>query len=97
MQSRGSGVRRGKNNQFPEATKTLKGHDLCLGSLLFLNKAAPSPRFRSNLYMKYDLMSGRIKLSDTDNQMIEELDTLLRGRFENPDLELPEDNVDISD
>ena len=47
--------------------------------------------------MKYDLMSGRIKLSDTDNQMIEELDTLLRGRFENPDLELPEDNVDISD
>lgn len=97
MQSRGSGVRRGKNNQFPEATKTLKGHDLCLGSLLFLNKAAPSPRFRSNLYMKYDIMSGRIKLSEQDNQMIEELDVLLRGRFENSEMELPEDEVDISD
>ena len=96
-QSRGSGVRRGKNNQFPEATKTLKGHDLCLGSLLFLNKAAPSPRFRSNLYMKYDIMSGRIKLSEQDNKMIEELDVLLRGRFENSEMELPEDEVDISD
>lgn len=96
-QSRGSGVRRGKNNQFPEATKTLKGHDLCLGSLLFLNKAAPSPRFRSNLYMKYDIMSGRIKLSEQDNQMIEELDVLLRGKFENSKMELPEDEVDISD
>lgn len=97
MQSRGSGVRRGKNNQFPEATKTLKGHDLCLGSLLFLNKAAPSPRFRSNLYMKYDIMSGRIKLPEQDNKMIEELDVLLRGRFENSEMELPEDEVDISD
>lgn len=29
--------------------------------------------------------------------MIEELDVLLRGRFENSEMELPEDEVDISD
>lgn len=47
--------------------------------------------------MKYDIMSGRIKLSEQDNKMIEELDALLRGRFENSEMELPEDEVDISD
>ncbi len=86
-QSRGNGVKRGSKTQFPESTKTLKGHDLYLGSLLFLTKTAPSPRFRANLYMNYDVNSGRLIIPKDIERSIEKLDIMLRGRMENAKIE----------
>lgn len=91
MQSRGKGVRRGKESQFPEATKTLKGHDLILGTLLFLNKKAPSPRFRANVYMNYDIYSGRLIIPNDLNEIVTKLDEALRGTIENKNVQLLED------
>jgi len=79
-QSRGNGVKRGKSSQFPESTRTLKGQDLAIGSLLFLAKNAPSPRFRSNLFMNYDLRTGRLLIDDKMRKKIEKLDILLLGK-----------------
>jgi hypothetical protein len=96
-QSRGNGVKRGTKSQFPDATKTLKGHDLALGSLLFLTKTAPSPRFRSNLYLDYDLQTGRLIIDDELTKTIEVLDDHLRGRVENKAIEtfeITDDNLD---
>lgn len=83
MQSRGAGVKRGKQNQFPEATKTLRGYALYIGSILFLNKKAPSPMFRSNLFMDYDLWTGRLTIPSAINETILHLDNMLKGRLEN--------------
>lgn len=91
-QSRGNGVRRGKESQFPESTKTLKGHDLVLGTLLFLNKKAPSPRFRANVYMNYDIYSGRIIIPNELNNIVSRLDEALRGTIENKNVQLLEEN-----
>lgn len=65
--------------QFPESTKTLRGHDLYLGSLLFLNKTAPSPRFRANLYLDYNVHTGRLIIPPELEKTLKKLDTLLMG------------------
>lgn len=95
MQSRGNGVKRGTKSQFPDSTKTLKGHDLCLGSLLFLTKAAPSPRFRINPYLDYSHESGRLIIPPEINTAISKLDTLLRGRVEDARIETHDITEDI--
>lgn len=82
-QARGNGVKRGSNSQFPEATKTLKGNDLLYGSLLFLNKTAPTPTLRLNLYAQYNVNTGKIIVPPELAPTIEKLDILLRGRTEN--------------
>lgn len=82
MQSRGNGVKRGTKSQFPESTKTLKGHDIVLGSMFFLNKKAPTPRFKMNLYARYDVSSGKMIIPDDIKETIEKLDVLLRGKTE---------------
>lgn len=87
-QSRGTGVKRGSKTTFPESTKTLKGHDLYIGSLLFLNKQAPSPRFRSNLYMDYHLYTGKLLIPDGIKDTIKLLDDLLLGKMDNDKAEL---------
>jgi len=79
-QSRGNGVKRGKQSSLPEAMKTLKGQDMFLGSLLFLSKSSNSPRFKSNLFMEYDLHSGRMMPSEAIQPKIKLLDELLLGR-----------------
>lgn len=80
MQSRGNGVRRGTKTQFPESTKTVRGHDLLLGSMLFLNKTAPSPRFRINPYLTIDIDTGRIIIEDNDEITANRLDRMLEGK-----------------
>lgn len=82
-QSRGNGVKRGVKSQFPESTKTLKGHDLLFGSLLFLTKTAPSPRFRANPYLKYNKRNGRLVLTPELDRTANKLDQLLRGHMFN--------------
>lgn len=94
-QSRGAGVKRGKQNQFPEATKTLRGYALYIGSALFLNKKAPSPMFRSNLYMDYDLVTGRLTIPDKINESILLLDDMLKGRLENTKINVLEEDSEI--
>ena len=79
-QSRGNGVRRGSKTQFPESTKTLKGQDLVLGSLLFLTKVAPSPRFKVNMFFNYDPKTGRPLIPEDIDNTVKKLDTLLRGK-----------------
>jgi len=79
-QSRGNGVKRGKQSSLPEAMKTLKGQDMFLGSLLFLSKSSNSPRFKSNLFMNYDLHTGRMMPSKEIQPKITLLDELLLGR-----------------
>ena len=94
-QSRGNGVKRGKQSSLPEAMKTLKGQDMFLGSLLFLSKSSNSPRFKSNLFMNYDLHSGRMMPSEQVLPKIKLLDELLLGRAGDNtkirDTELPPD------
>lgn len=80
MQSRGNGVRRGSKTQFPESTKTLKGQDLYIGSLLFLIKSAPTPRLRFNMFLEYEPLSGKIEIDKKTTKTIEKLDKLLLGR-----------------
>ena len=82
-QSRGAGVNRGTSSQFPESTKTLSGIQLVIGSLLFLNKTAPSPQFRINPYLNYDIYTGRVKIDDETALMVNTLNNLLRGKTEN--------------
>ena len=81
-QSRGNGVKRGSNTQFPESTKLLRGHDLYIGSLLFLSKSKPSPRFRVNPYFNYELDTGRIIIDEKFDKILSELDSMLMGSIE---------------
>lgn len=92
MQSRGKGVRRASNNQFPEARRTLKAHDLYLGSMLFITKAAPSPAFRANLYMNYDIDTGRLIIPEDLDKSLKKLDIMLTGRTDNSKINLMEED-----
>ena len=87
MQSRGNGVNRGNKTQFPESTKTIKGQDLIIGSLLFLTKTAPSPRFRTNIFMDYNIWTGKLQVPDHIARSASKLDTLLQGKIVNDKIE----------
>ena len=93
MQSRGNGVKRGTKSQFPESTKTVKGQDLVMGSLLFLTKTAPSPRFRANVFLQYSQDTGRLIIPEDLARSIAKLDTLLQGKMKNSNIRLLDDSV----
>ncbi len=78
-QSRGNGVTRGtRAQQFPEVTKTLRGADLFIGSLLYLGKKAPSPLFRINMFMTYDPETGKPTPNKYMSRLISKLESLLK-------------------
>jgi len=79
-QSQGNGVKKGKGTQFPESTKTLRAQDLWFGSLLYLGKSSPSPRFRLNPFMDYDLGTGKLKMDEEITKKVSYLDGLLKGK-----------------
>lgn len=93
-QSRGNGVKRGSKTQFPQSTKTLKGYDIYMGSMLFLSKPAPTPRFRSNLYLKYSVSTGKLIIPDDINKSITKLDDMLKGRLNNDKIEILDSEPD---
>ena len=93
MQSQGNGVRVGRKSQFPESTRTLRGYDLWLGTLLFLSKNAPSPRFRMNVYMDYDIYSGKLLIPNDKKVTIDKLDRMLLGKEQNNQQILDSENV----
>lgn len=70
----------------PESAKSLKGDDLGFGSLLFLGKEAPSPRFKANLFMEYDVYSGKIMQSTKKKRTLSKLNNQLQGRDANADI-----------
>lgn len=82
-QSRANGVQRGTKSQFPESTKNIRGHDLVIGTLLFLNKTAPSPRLRINIYVIYDIYNGKIIIEDVIDTIAKYLDNMLQGKLVN--------------
>lgn len=97
-QSQGNGVKKGRGSQFPESTKTLRGQDLYLGSLLYLGKVAPSPRFRTNLFMDYDIRTGKLKIPHDVKEKIMRLDSLLIGKEKPNSRIIEEDNeVEVED
>jgi len=79
-QNRGQGVRRGGKTQLPETSKSLKASDLGFGSLLFLGKNLPSPRFKQNPYLNYNIYTGKITHNSDISNRINKLDKLLSGR-----------------
>ena len=83
MQSRGNGVKRGKKSVIPDNALSLKGGDLGFGSLLFLGKNLPSPRFKMNMFVDYDIASGKINYPDDIKQAITKLSVLLQGLTDN--------------
>jgi len=63
----------------PASTKVLKGGDLGFGSLLFLRKALPSPRFKLNMFVDYDVATGRIRYTEEMKETLKLLGDMLQG------------------
>lgn len=85
MQSRGNGVNRGAKSQFPANTRFIKGQDPLIGSLLYLAKKSPSPRFKANIFMDYSVNSGKVKIAQEDIEIAEVIDKMLMGRVDEND------------
>lgn len=81
-QSRGDGVKRSSTPRFPEAARFIHGSDVLLGSILYLGKLVPSGRFKSNVYMNYNINTGRIHIPKDMEKIIEAIDTKLQGKRE---------------
>ena len=75
-QSRGDGVKRGRNNQFPASLKTLSAQQAVLGTLLYLIKSAPTGTLRRNLFL--ETVDGNIKITEEMDTVIKELNQLLQ-------------------
>ena len=90
LQSRGNGVNRGSNSQFPINTRYIRGQDALIGSLLFLGKKAPTPRLKASIFMEYSKASGKISASPVDLEIAEEIDKMLSGRLDENDDEFKE-------
>ena len=84
-QSRGNGVNRGAKSQFPANTRFIKGQDPLIGSLLYLAKKSPSPRFKANIFMDYSVNSGKVKIAQEDIEIAEVIDKMLMGRVDEND------------
>lgn len=100
LQSRGNGVKRGSKSTIPESTKTLKSGDLGFGSLLFLGKNLPSPRFKMNMFMDYDIYTGKVKYPDDIKRALEKLGLMLQGISSNTRIlesELDSSDIEIKD
>ena len=79
-QSKGNGVKISKQNTLPEAMKSIKAQDLYFGSVLFLTKSAISPRFKANMFMDFNIDTGRILVSDEMQAKLDQLDVFLKAK-----------------
>lgn len=98
LQARGDGVKKSVNSKMPESTRSISGSDLYFGSVLFLNKNTPSPRYRLNLFLKYNVHTGRIVIPPEMDKVITQVDSQLQGKSLdeiNPDLIYEVDPDDI--
>lgn len=93
MQSRGDGPNQGTRNKFPPSTRTLKAYDLLFGTLLFLTKQAPTPRLKANIFMDYDIRTGKIFIPKHLKDKLDALDVILTGRIDNNKVQMLDDDV----
>ena len=93
LQVRGRGVYKDPNKKLPYEFKSINGYDLIIGSLLFLSKDSPSPRFKANIFYNYDIRTGRAIVPDNLKYIIKKLDFLLKGKTLNTNNRI----VDITD
>ena len=76
LQSRGNGVERGRNNQFPASLKSLTAQQAVRGTLLYLGKSAPTPALRRNIFL--DTHDGNIMVPNHLLPTIEAFGELLK-------------------
>ena len=86
LQNRGSGVKRSTRNVLPPNTKTLRAEDLAFGSMLYLIKKYPSPRFRANPFIKIDVATGDVIIDKDVLKTVDKLDVMLTHKFEDKDI-----------
>lgn len=86
----GKGKPKGKSKAMPDAIKFIRGHDLFLGSLLFLTKKAPSPRLRVNPYIKFDTNSGKLTMPKDIKVTTDLINSLLKGKTELTNIDILE-------
>jgi len=86
LQNRGQGVKRSTRNVLPPNTKTLRAEDLAFGSMLYLIKKYPSPRFKINPFVKVELETGKIKLDDDVKRTVDKLEVMLTHKFEDDEI-----------
>jgi hypothetical protein len=84
----------------PESSKYLRGGDLGFGSLLFLGKNLPSPRFKMNMFMDYDVNTGKVIYPNDIRVALSKLNVLLQGIKPDAsmaDIELVNTDIDVGD
>ena len=99
-QSRGNGVKQASKSVMPESAKYLRAGDLGFGSLLFLGKNLPSPRFKMNMYMDYDVNTGKVRYPDDIRKALKALNELLQGMLPDDTIaeaEFVNTDIDIND
>lgn len=80
-QSCGEGTQRPlTGHRFPEATKSIHGSDLFLGSIMTLQKSKPSGRFRINTFLNYNILTGMINVSPEQLEDIKRIDSLIASK-----------------
>jgi len=94
-QNRGSGVKRSKENAFPNYTKQVRAEDAIIGSLLYLPKKSPTPRIRINPFVEIDFKTGKFKLDEYEG-MMEKINHMLQGKIDDEEL-LSKIEVEIDD
>ena len=90
MQSRGDGVKRGRNNQFPAGIKTLSGIQALMGCILYLLKSAPSGLLRRNPFLKTYEDGNIVVPENLEKTLIAFNEVLSLAPTENVDDEIPE-------
>ena len=100
IQERGNGVKRGKNSAFPKNLRNITAAGVYMGSMLYLQKKAPTTFLRLNPYVR--IQEGLNKLLPAPNivEDVKLLDKELKGRDSNVHMkELAEDTeiVEIKD
>jgi len=84
LQELGDGVNQSSRNAgktLPDSVKKLHAYDIAIGSLLSIFKSRPTPRTRLNMFVQYDLASGRIITTKRYKQKLNTVQKLLEGNM----------------
>jgi len=84
-QNQGQGVKKSKDNNFPKSTRRIHGEDPYIGSILYITKKAPSPRFKINPYAKIN-EEGKFVFDKKTKQAIKKLNKLFSQSFMDDDI-----------
>jgi len=84
-QNQGQGVKKSKDNNFPKSTRRIHGEDPYIGSILYITKKAPSPRFKINPYAKIN-EEGKFVFDKKTKQAIKKLNKLFSQSFMDEDI-----------